>query len=340
MAKLKYADCLVQKPCPFPMELLPRDSKPTRDIVPGVKATHILTADESIQKGFFFVDGMWLWEGSSKEPVGVPHKHDFDHVLCFAGGHIDDPQDFGGEITVWLDGNKEIIKRNSIIFVPAGVVHGPIIFNKILRPVFFLTVAITGKYSRAIAPQVKKPAKKKKYAIVDALYKDFSVAADKGKDAPPPPPPNPNLKGARIMHIEEDAVPGAFYVDFVWIFKGTGAAPAKQHDHDWPELIAFAGADPARPYNIGGEMSLMLEDEYHATDKSTLICIPAHVQHCPWEFHDIKSPTLVFTAGPSHTYTGSHKKADGTKETFKGPSPKKSAPKKAAAGKKSAARKK
>jgi hypothetical protein len=30
--------------------------------------------------------------------------------------------------------------------------------------------------------------------------------------------------------------------------------------------------------------------------------------HCPWEFHDIKTPTLVFTAGPSHMYTGSHKK--------------------------------
>jgi uncharacterized protein YndB with AHSA1/START domain len=110
------------------------------------------------------------------------------------------------------------------------------------------------------------------------------------------------------MHIEEDRVPGAFYVDFVWIFKGTGAAPAKVHDHDWPELIAMAGANPSKPHDLGGEMSIVLGDEYHATTKSTLVCIPAHTMHCPWEFHDIKTPTLVFTAGPSHTYTGSHKK--------------------------------
>jgi hypothetical protein len=329
MPELKFADCLVQKPGAFPAELLGKDGKPRKEIIPGVKATHILTADESAQKGFFFVDGTWLWSGASKEPVGVPHKHDFDHVLCFAGGHIDGPQDFQGEITVWLDGRKEVIKRNSIIFIPAGVVHGPILFNKIPRPIYFLTVAITGKYTRTVVPQVVKPAAKKKYAIVDALYKDFSVAADKGKKAPPPPSPNSTIKGARIMHIEEDAVPGAFYVDFVWIFKGTGAAPAKKHDHDWPELIAFAGSDPAKPYNIGGEMSVMLEDEYHATDKSTLVCIPAHTQHCPWEFHDIKKPTLVFTAGPSHTYTGSHKK-NGKKVPLKGPVAKKSAPKKAA----------
>ncbi len=339
MAKLKFADCLIQKPGSYPAEFLPKSGKPAKLAIPGVKATHVLTADAGVQKGFFFVDGTWLWSGASKEPVGVPHKHNFDHVLCFAGGHLDDPQDFQAEITVWLDGRREVIKRNSIIFVPAGVVHGPIQFNKIPRPVYFLTVAITGKYTRTVVAQVARPAAKKKYAIVDALYKDFSVAADKGKakDAPPPPPPNPNLKGARIMHIEEDRVPGAFYVDFVWIFKGTGAAPAKQHDHDWPELIAFAGADPDKPYNIGGEMSLMLEDEYHATDKSTLICIPAHTQHCPWEFHDIQSPTLVFTAGPSHTYTGSHKKADGTKAPLKGPDTKFTAKKPVA--KKPAARK-
>ena len=332
--KLKFADCLIQKPGAFPAELLGKDGKPRKEIVPGVKATHILTADAAAQKDFFFVDGTWLWSGKAKEAVGVPHVHDFDHVLCFAGGHIDGPQDFKGEITVWLDGRKEVIKRNSIIFVPAGVVHGPILFNDIPAPIYFLTVAITGKYTRKVVPQVEKPAKKKKYAIVDALYKDFSVAANKDPNAPPPPPPNPNLKGARIMHIEEDAVPGAFYVDFVWIFQGDGAAPAKQHDHDWPELIAFAGSDSAHPYDIGGEMSVMLEDEYHATKKSTLVCIPAHTQHCPWEFHAIKKPTLVFTAGPSHSYTGSHKKEDGTKVPL--PSPKKAAAK--APAKKAAAK--
>jgi hypothetical protein len=308
MAKMKYSDCLVQKPGAFPAELLGKSGRARKDIVPGVKTTHVLTADASVQKGFFFVDGVWLWGGAAKEPVGVPHKHNFDHVLCFAGGHIDDPQDFGARITIWLDGRKEVIKRNSIIFVPAGVVHGPILFNDIPRPVYFLTVAITGKYTRTVVPQVDSPARKKKYAIVDSLYKDFSVAATGDKNAPPPPPRNPSLKSARIMHIEEDKVKGAFYVDFVWIFRGTGAAPAKVHDHDWPELIAMAGADPARPHDLGGEMSIVLGDETHATTKSTLVCIPAHMMHCPWEFHDIKTPTLVFTAGPSHTYTGSHKK--------------------------------
>jgi hypothetical protein len=66
------------------------------------------------------------------------------------------------------------------------------------------------------------------------------------KEAPRPPVSRTH-KGARILHIEEDMVPGAFYVDVVWIFEGTGAAPAPEHTHEWPELIAWAGADPAHP---------------------------------------------------------------------------------------------
>jgi hypothetical protein len=310
MSENKYGRCLVDTPGPEPDELM-GGANTAADPVPGVRTTHLMSTSADKQDGFFYADGTWLWEGAAAGPVGVPHRHDFDHIIAIAGGHIDDQQDMGGEVTAWLDGNRETVKRNSIIFIPAGVVHGPFLFNKIVRPTFFLTIAMTPRYTRTAVPQAAAPAKEKKYAIVDELYKDFTVAASKKKDAPPPPPPNPNLKGARIMHIEEDRVPGAFYADFVWIFRGTGAAPATEHDHEWPELIAMAGADPAKPRDLGGEMSIVLGGEYHATTKSTLVCIPQKLRHCPWEFHDIKTPTLVFSAGPSHTYTGSHKKDQG-----------------------------
>jgi hypothetical protein len=103
-------------------------------------------------------------------------------------------------------------------------------------------------------------------------------------------------------------VKGSFYVDFVWIWEGTGGAPAPEHTHEWPELIAMAGADPAHPHDLGGKMSIVLGDETHYTEKSTLVCIPKQTKHCPWLFHDIKRPTLVFSAGPQGMYSGSHKK--------------------------------
>jgi hypothetical protein len=307
MAKMKYADCLVQKPGKYPLELQGKGGSTSKDPVPGVKATHLMTADESIQKGFFTVDCTWLWSGAAKEPVGTPHTHDFSHVVGIIGGREDDPHDLAGEVTVWLDGNKEVLTRSGLIFVPAGVVHGPILFNKITRPVFFITIAMTGKYTYTTAAQ-SPAAKEKKYTIMDHTKERFTVAAG-AKEAPPPPPPRPSTtKGARILHIEDDMVKGAFYVDFVWIFSGTGGAPAPEHTHEWPELIAMAGADPSHPRDLGGKMSIVLEDETHYTEKSTLVCIPKQTRHCPWLFHDIKRPTLVFSAGPQGMYTGSHKK--------------------------------
>ncbi len=305
MTAQKYADCLVQKPGPFPLEIQGKPGGAGEELIPGIKATHLMTVDAGVQEGFFTVDCTWLWSGAAKEPVGESHTHDFSHVIGFIGGHIDDPQDIGGEITVWLDGNKEVLTRNSLIFVPAGVVHGPILFNKINRPVFFITIAMTGKYTWKNVPAPETP-KENKYTIMDHTKERFSVGGD-FKEAPPPPLTT-TVKGARNLHIEDDMVKGSFYVDFVWIFEGTGGAPAPEHTHEWPELLAMAGTDPAHPHDLGGKMSIVLEDETHYTDKSTLVCIPKQTRHCPWLFHDIKRPTLVFSAGPQGMYSGSHKK--------------------------------
>ena len=306
MSNQKYKDILVHDHGQFPLELEGIKPKSGKDIIPGVKAAHVLTVDETKQKGFFSVDCTWLWSGGAKEPVGVPHKHDFDHIIGIAGGNAGDPQDLGGEITVWLDGRPEKIVRNSLIFIPAGVVHGPYLFTKIERPVFFVSIANKGTFTRTVTAQVK-PERERKYSIIDYLKKkDFTVAAT-GANAPPPPAQPKTSDSCRILHVEDDIVKGAFYVDFVWVFKGTGGAPASEHDHEWPELLAMVSANPDNPFTMDGEQYITLGDETYTTSKSTLICIPERTKHCPWGYRDIKKPSLIFSAGPSGRYTGSHR---------------------------------
>jgi hypothetical protein len=109
------------------------------------------------------------------------------------------------------------------------------------------------------------------------------------------------------MHLEDNVVEGSFYIDFVWLYEGTGGAPAPEHSHDWEEVIAMVGCDPENPTELGGTMSLVLGDETHYFTKNSLVCIPKGLKHCPWKWTDIKKPTLVFTTGPSGRYTGSHR---------------------------------
>ncbi len=201
-------------------------------------------------KGYFYVDTTWLWSGAAKEPVSEPHTHDYSQVIGFIGGYPGADQDLDGEITMWLDGHQEVFTRNHLIFIPAGVIHGPIMFNKINKPVLFLVIAMTGQYSRKPASQPAKPSAKKRYSLMDHTKERFSVGGD-FKEAPRPPGPI-TTKGARILHIEDDMIPGSFYVDVVRIYSGTGNAPAPEHDHEWPELLAMVGANPDKPREIRG----------------------------------------------------------------------------------------
>ena len=145
-------------------------------------------------------------------------------------------------------------------------------------------------------------------AVRDPSWPRYTIVSQtKEKAVPPPTPAKVTMKGARILHMEDDMAKGSFYVDYVWFYEGHGQAPMGVHDHEWAELIAMTGCDPENPYDVGGTFSVELEGETYYINKSSLICIPAHVMHCPWKFLEVKKPTLAFTASPSGLYYSSEK---------------------------------
>jgi len=309
MAASKYAKCLIQKPSAFPYELQTRKDGDSKDPVPGIKTTHLANVDDSVLKGFFAVDSMWLWSGKAKGPSGESHVHDFTHVLAFAGGNEANPHDFHGEITMWIDGHKEVITRTCLVLIPAGVVHGPISFGTINHPVLFMSIATASKHIYQFVDPPRRPTKKKKYTIIDEFTDKFPLAAN-GTKGPPPPPRPSNARATLLLNLDGEIAKGGFYVDFRWIWEGNGGTSAPPHTHeDWAEFLAVIGADPKHPYDIAGNTSVALGDEFYLTTKSSLICIPPKVRHCPWDFHDISGPTIVISAGPKSIYTGSHRKA-------------------------------
>jgi hypothetical protein len=111
-------------------------------------STRVMYLDNEVIKGAFYVECCWFWPTDKEDKSSPePHKHDFDEVLAFYGTNWDDPKDLGAEIELWIDGEKNVMNQSFLAFIPAGIVHCPLKFLKITRPVFHFATGQGQSYS-------------------------------------------------------------------------------------------------------------------------------------------------------------------------------------------------
>jgi hypothetical protein len=114
--------------------------------------------DDSVIKGAFYVGCAVHWEVIGEPVEREPgHRHDFDEVIGFVGTVKDRPRDLGGEIEYWIEDEKYIITKSSLIFIPKGVKHSPTIYRRIDHPIIsFSTASSRGSYQSELIKQKKK----------------------------------------------------------------------------------------------------------------------------------------------------------------------------------------
>lgn len=87
-----------------------------------------------------------------KEPYseGKPHTHPGHEFLFFVGGDPEDINSFDAEIQIALgdEGEVQTITAPSVVSIPPGLVHSPLTFKRLDKPVFFIEVSLMaeGKY--------------------------------------------------------------------------------------------------------------------------------------------------------------------------------------------------
>jgi len=83
--------------------------------------------------------------------VSETHYHDFDQYLMFFGGDAKNMMDLGGEVELTLgEQNGELqklsITRATIVYVKAGMRHGPLNFKKVndpAKPILYNDITFT-----------------------------------------------------------------------------------------------------------------------------------------------------------------------------------------------------
>jgi len=102
--------------------------------------------DGEIVPGAYYAECSWLYKAYPDLVWVEEHTHDFDEVFGLYGSDPENPEELNGEIELWIGGEKHLITRSCLIFIPKGVKHCPLILRRIDRPVFFFTTGPSRKY--------------------------------------------------------------------------------------------------------------------------------------------------------------------------------------------------
>lgn len=118
-------------------------------------------------------------------------------------------------------------------------------------------------------------------------------------------------KDGRVLWIDNELIPGAFYVETTWAFPITESDPPdkyphtvnQSHTHNYDEVLAFFGTNYNDPHDLGGEIELWLGGEKQTITKSAIVFIPKGLQHCPLIYKQVEKPIFIFSTGPGKMYT-------------------------------------
>jgi hypothetical protein len=91
--------------------------------------------------------------------VKESHSHDFDQFYLICGADFAHAWDFDAEIEICLgkEEEKHIITAPTAVHVPKGMLHGPINFTKIGKPILFIDIPISAQYALSGQPPGRMP---------------------------------------------------------------------------------------------------------------------------------------------------------------------------------------
>ena len=81
--------------------------------------------------------------------VREPHAHDFEQFYFFLGADFSNVREFRAEVEFSLgeEVEKHIITVPTTVHVPTGMVHGPLDFKKVEKPIIFIDTLLSAEYT-------------------------------------------------------------------------------------------------------------------------------------------------------------------------------------------------
>jgi hypothetical protein len=152
MAKSRYEKYVVRKPMVVNY-LTHKDETPAGDKLPVLSpidtgprviiSKKLVPAANTIVEYGFISGDLTMGQAQSAKDF-ASHRHDYEEVFLFFGTNPRDTTDLGAEIEFWLGEGKErdkvVLTTSSAVYVPGGLVHFPLTYRNVKRPVMQVTI--------------------------------------------------------------------------------------------------------------------------------------------------------------------------------------------------------
>ena len=107
-------------------------------------------------EGAPYIQFAWLYSGSEEKPTHPEHAHAWGEVFGYIGfvGQ-EDPYGPMGEVEFWIDGEKHVLTKSCLVWIPPDLPHCPVRFAQIDKPILWFTLGIGmegGEYSFSKPP--------------------------------------------------------------------------------------------------------------------------------------------------------------------------------------------
>jgi len=88
--------------------------------------------NDLVPESDIYIDYLWMF--GIPEPHIFEHSHDFDEVVLHISGDPYNQESLGAEIQFCVGGQPLLFNQTTAIYIPKGVKHGPLTWNKFDRP--------------------------------------------------------------------------------------------------------------------------------------------------------------------------------------------------------------
>jgi hypothetical protein len=285
MAKIKY-DHLIK---PLKYKKLPGDGKP--EYITMCQGADLEGLNVSFIWGYHRNLGKWDVGGE------FGHVHPYGEVFMFTGLDYDNPNTMNAEVRLELgeEAEEHIITAPSVVAIPAGVPHLPMVTKKAEKPFGFLAISCDAKDKTTELKSRKKAfilANKCGEMITRLELRD--IKRTKGGNADY----MGHWTGAQLK---------GFDLNFTWAFH-TGTGVWHEHDphvHPNDEALVFVGCDPDNPDYLGAEIEFRFgeEQEVHIFDTPSVVIATKGLVHCPLITRKVEKPYSFTAICLSHEHT-------------------------------------